>query len=144
MMQINHGVAESLLTAAVLHGDSLDINELSDEDLDRAITVINQLIDDAWMQFEAFENLHQTQNSDMINNQEQYLRRTTMKKIEGYRAIIDEMRMRSNDDRVIRMWEGRINHATEDLEVKIRRLNSKFNCPITCGDVAVGILMIKE
>lgn len=143
-MQINHGVAESLLTAAVLHGDSLDINELFDEDLDRAITVINQLIDDAWMQFEAFENLHQTQNSDMINNQEQYLRRTTMKKIEGYRAIIDEMRMRSNDDRVIRMWEGRINHATEDLEVKIRRLNSKFNCPITCGDVAVGILMIKE
>ncbi len=142
--QIGPGAAESLLTAAVLHGDSFDINLLSDDDLDLAVDAVNQLIDNAWGEFETFESLHRAQNNDTINSQEQYLRRTTQKKLEGYHAIIDEMRTKSKDDRVIRMWEGRINHATEDMEAKIRRLNSKFNCPITCGDVAVGILVIKE
>lgn len=142
--QMEPGAAESLLTATVLHGESFDINELSDDDLNCAITVVNDLIDSAWVQFEDFEALHRAQNNDTINNQEQYLRRTTEKKIEGYYEIIHEMRMKSKDDRVVRMWQGRINHATEDMEAKIRRLNSKFNCPITCGDVAVGILRIKE
>lgn len=142
--QCNSETAENLLTAAVLHGDSFDTNKLCDEDLNRAINAINQLIDNAWAQFEAFETVHQAQNSDTINNQEQYLRRTTDKKIEGYHEIISEMSMKGKDDRILRMWEGRIEHAVEDLEVKIKRLNSKFNCPITCGDVAVGILVVKE
>ena len=143
-MELSPGAAESLLTATILHGDSFDMNMVADDDLDQAVNAVNQLIDGAWRHFEAFETAHRTQNNDMIHNQEQYLRRTTQKKIEGYHAIIDELRMKNNNDRVIRMWEGRINHATEDMEVKLRRLNSKFNCPITCGDVAVGILMIKE
>ena len=142
--ELSSGTAESLITATVLHGDSFDMNMLSDEDLDLAVDAVNQLIDGAWGQYETFETTHRDQNNDMIRNQEQYIRRTTSKKIEGFHAIIDELSTKSNNDRIIRMWEGRINHAKEDMESKIRRLNSKFNCPITCGDVAVGILIIKE
>ncbi len=143
-VRIDPAVAELLLTAAVLRGDSFDMTRFSDDDLDQAIEAVNLLIDEAWTQYEAFEELHRTQNNDTINNQEQYLRRTTAKKIEGYQAIIEEMRLKGNNERVIRMWEGRVKHASEVMEEQIRRLNSKFNCPITCGDVAVGILVIRE
>ena len=143
-MRIAPGAAENLLTAAVLHGDSFDINMLSDDDLDQAVDVVNQLIDDAWGEFETFETIHRKQNNDVIHNQEQYLRRTTQRKIERYRETIFDMQAKRNDERVTRMWEGRINHAKEDMETKIRQLNSKFDCPITCGDVAVGILIVKE
>ena len=142
--QINSEVAETLLTAALLQGDSFDTNMLSDEDFDQSVYANDQLIEDAWSEFEQFETAHRAQNNDMINNQEQYLRRTTEKKIEGYREIINDLRFKGNNERVIRMWEGRINHAVDDMEIKIERLNSKFNCPITCGDLAVGILLIKE
>lgn len=142
--RIDPAAAECLLTAAVLRGDSFDINMLEDDDLDRAVDAVNQLIDEAWTQFDSFEALHSAQNNDTIRNQEQYLRRTTAKKIEGYQAIIDEMRLKRNEDRIIRMWEGRVKRASEVMEEQIRRLHTKFNCPITCGDVAVGILAVKE
>ena len=115
-----------------------------DNDLDQAIEAVNLLINEAWEQYDAFEKLHSAQNNDTIRNQEQYLRRTTAKKIEGYQDTLITLRLRGNNERVIRMWEGRIKRATEVMEEQIRRLNSKFNCPITCGDVAVGILVIKE
>ncbi len=142
--RIDSAVAESLLTAAVLRGDSFDINMFSDNDLDQAIEAVNLLINEAWEQYESFETLHSAQNNDTIRNQEQYLRRTTAKKIESYQDTMITLKLRGNNERVIRMWEGRIKRATEVMEEQIRRLNSKFNCPITCGDVAVGILVIKE
>ena len=142
--QIDPAVAECLLTAAVLRGDSFDINTLSDDDLDRAIEAVNLLINEAWDQYDSFEKLHSAQNNDTIRNQEQYLRRTTAKKIEGYQDTLVSLRLGNKNERVIRMWEGRIKRATEVMEEQIRRLNSKFNCPITCGDVAVGMLVIRE
>ncbi len=142
--RVDPAVAECLLTAAVLRGDSFDINMFADNDLDQAIEAVNLLINEAWEQYDAFEKLHSAQNNDTIRNQEQYLRRTTAKKIEGYQDTLITLRLRGNNERVIRMWEGRIKRATEVMEEQIRRLNSKFNCPITCGDVAVGILVIKE
>ena len=102
------------------------------------------LIDEAWAQYDAFETLHSAQNNDTIRNQEQYLRRTTERKIEGYQDTLITLRLGNKNERVIRMWEGRIKRASEIMEEQIRRLYSKFNCPITCGDVAVGILVIKE
>lgn len=141
---IEPAAAECLLTAAVLRGESYDVNWLDDGALDQAIDAVNQLIETAWTQFDSFEALHSAQNNDTINNQEQYLRRTTAQKIEGYQAIIEELRMGGKEDRIIRMWEGRIRHASEVMDAQIRRLNTKFNCPITCGDVAVGILVVKE
>ena len=142
--QIDPAVAECLLTAAVLRGDSFDINTLRDDDLDRAIEAVNLLINEAWDQYDSFEKLHSAQNNDTIRNQEQYLRRTTAKKIEGYQDTLVSLRLGNKNERVIRMWEGRIKRATEVMEEQIRRLNSKFNCPITCGDVAVGMLVIRE
>lgn len=142
--QIDPAVAECLLTAAVLRGDSFDINMLRDNDLDQAIEAVNLLINDAWDQYDHFEKLHSAQNNDTIRNQEQYLRRTTAKKIEGYQDTLISLRLGSKNERVIRMWEGRIKRATEVMEEQIRRLNSKFNCPITCGDVAVGMLIVRE
>lgn len=142
--QIDSAVAECLLTAAVLRGDSFDINTLRDDDLDRAIEAVNLLINEAWDQYDSFEKLHSAQNNDTIRNQEQYLRRTTAKKIEGYQDTLVSLRLGNKNERVIRMWEGRIKRATEVMEEQIRRLNSKFNCPITCGDVAVGMLVIRE
>lgn len=142
--RVDPAVAECLLTAAVLRGDSFDINMFGDNDLDQAIEAVNLLINEAWEQYDDFEKLHSAQNNDTIRNQEQYLRRTTAKKIEGYQDTLITLRLRGNNERVIRMWEGRIKRATEVMEEQIRRLNSKFNCPITCGDVAVGILVIKE
>ena len=137
-------MAECLLTAAVLRGDSFDINTLRDDDLDRAIEAVNLLINEAWDQYDSFEKLHSAQNNDTIRNQEQYLRRTTAKKIEGYQDTLVSLRLGNKNERVIRMWEGRIKRATEVMEEQIRRLNSKFNCPITCGDGAVGMLVIRE
>lgn len=142
--RIDPAIAELLLTAAVLRGDSFDLTRFYNEDLDQAIDAVNLLIDEAWTQFESFEALHTKQNNDTIKNQELYLRRTTAKKIEGYQAIIEELRMKGNEDRIIRMWEGRVNRASELMEQQIRRLHSKFDCPITCGDIAVGILVVRE
>ncbi len=142
--RIDPAVVECLMTAAVLRGDSFDINMFGEDDLDQAIEAVNQLIDEAWTQYDAFETLHSAQNNDTIRNQEQYLRRTTARKIEGYQDTLITLRLGNKNERVIRMWEGRIKHASEVMEEQIRRLNSKFNCPITCGDVAVGILVIKE
>ena len=142
--QIGPSEAECLLTAAVLKGESFDMSRMDNDELDLAATAVNELIEDAWNQFDSFEALHKTQNNDMINNQEKYLRRTTAGKIERYHMTIDDLRQRRTDDRIIRMWEGRIKRAQEDMEEQIRRLSSKFNCPITCGDAAVGILVIKE
>ena len=142
--RIDPAIAELLLTAAVLRGDSFDLTRFYNEDLDQAIDAVNLLIDEAWSQFESFEALHTKQNNDTIKNQELYLRRTTAKKIEGYQAIIEELRMKGNEDRIIRMWEGRVNRASELMEQQIRRLHSKFDCPITCGDIAVGILVVRE
>ena len=142
--QISSGKAENLITATVLNGDSYDVNALSAEELDLAIDAVNQLIEEAWSQFESFETTHQAQNNDLIKKQEQYLRRTTEKKIEGFYETIYQLRSKSKEARVIRMWEGRIKHAQEDMEDNIKRLNTKFNCPITCSDVAVGILVVKE
>ena len=141
---LDPAVAELVLTATVLRGESFDMSRFFSDDLSRAADAVNLLINEAWDQFDYFEKSHSAQNRDTIKNQEQYLRRTTAKKIEGYQAIIDEMRLKSNNERVIRMWEGRVKRASEIMEEQIRRLNSKFDCPITCGDVAVGILVIKE
>ena len=141
---VNPALAENLLTIAALQGDSFDTNFLDDADFELAVDAVNRLIGHAWSEFGEFEILHREQNDDLIKNQEQYLRRTTEKKIAGFRAIIADLQMKQKDQRVIRMWEGRIKRATEVMEEQIRRLNSKFNCPITCGDVAVGILVIKE
>lgn len=141
---LDPAVAELVLTATVLRGESFDMSRFFSDDLTRAADAVNLLINEAWDQFDSFEKSHSAQNRDTIKNQEQYLRRTTAKKIEGYQAIIDEMRLKSNNERVIRMWEGRVKRASEIMEEQIRRLNSKFDCPITCGDVAVGILVIKE
>lgn len=137
-------VAECLLTAAVLRGDSFDINMFRDDALDQAIEAVNLVINEAWTQYDSFETLHRAQNNDTIRNQEQYLRRTTARKIEGYQDTLITLRLGNKDERVIRMWEGRIKRASEVMEEQIRRLNSKFDCPITCGDVAVGILVVKE
>lgn len=142
--RVDPAAAECLLTAAVLRGDSFDINMFGDNDLDQAIEAVNLLINEAWEQYDAFEKQHSAQNNATIRNQEQYLRRTTAKKIEGYQDTLITLKLRGNNERVIRMWEGRIKRATEVMEEQIRRLNSKFDCPITCGDVAVGILVIKE
>ena len=142
--RIDSAVAECLLTAAVMRGDSFDTNIFSDEDLDQSIDAVNQLIDEAWAQYDDFEALHRAQNNDTIRNQEQYLRRTTAKKIEGYQDTLMTLRLGNRNERVIRMWEGRIKRASEVMEEQIRRLNSKFDCPISCGDVAVGILVIRE
>ncbi len=141
---VDPAVAECLLTAAVLRGDSFDINMFRDDDLDQAIEAVNLAINEAWTQYDSFETLHSAQNNDTIRNQEQYLRRTTARKIEGYQDTLITLRLGNKDERVIRMWEGRIKRASEVMEEQIRRLNSKFNCPITCGDVAVGILVVKE
>lgn len=136
--------SESVITAAALHGDSFDVNLLDDKSFMQATAAVNQLIDYAWEEFARFETLHKKQNNDLIRSQEHYLRRTTEKKIVGYRETITNLQMKNTSSRIIRMWEGRIKHATDDMEEKIRRLNSTFDCPTNCGDIAVGILVITE
>lgn len=144
MIPLNAGTAEAIISAATLQGNSFDTHMLDDDTFARLVDCVNSLNNYAWDQYDQFETRQGKQNNDLIKSQEQYICRSTEKKIAGYQAIIEDLRANNRDDRVVRMWEGRIKHAKEDMEDKLHRLNSKFNCPIACGDIAVGIINVTE
>ena len=135
--------SESLLSVSVLHGKSYDTNYLEDTTYHRTIEFAEKLVGSAWDQFEEFEKTHRDRNEDLIKSQMMYICRSTEAKINGYRTTINKLEQEGKQERVIRMWEGKIKHAEEEAGDKIRRLNKKFNCPITCGDVALGILKVE-
>ncbi len=141
---LNAGVSEAIVSAAALQGNTYDSHMLDDDTFTKSVDCVNSLISYAWNQYEQFEMRQGVQNNDLIKNQEQYVRRSTEKKIAGYQATIEDLRLNNRGEGVIRMWEGRIKHANEDMKDKLSRLNSKFNCPITCGDIAVGIIKVME
>ena len=144
MIPLNAGAAEAIISAATLQGNTFDTHMLDDDTFARLVDCVNSLNNYAWDQYDQFETRQGKQNNDLIKSQEQYICRSTEKKIAGYQAIIEDLRANNRDDRVFRMWEGRIKHAKEDMEDKLHRLNSKFNCPIACGDIAVGIINVTE
>ena len=144
MIPLNAGTAEAIISAATLQGNTFDTHMLDDDTFARLVDCVNSLNNYAWDQYDQFETRQGKQNNDLIKSQEQYICRSTEKKIAGYQAIIEDLRANNRDDRVFRMWEGRIKHAKEDMEDKLHRLNSKFNCPSACGDIAVGIINVTE
>ncbi|MHC1787216.1 MAG: DEAD/DEAH box helicase [Christensenellales bacterium] len=141
---LDAGTAEAIISAAALKGNTFDTHMLDDDTFARSVDCVNSLISYAWDQYDQFETRQGNQNNNLIKSQEQYIRRSTEKRIAGYRATIEDLRVKNRIDRVIRMWEGRVKHANEEMEDKLHRLNSKFDCPITCGDIAVGIIRVTE
>lgn len=134
--------AENLLTMGILYGNTYDTNQIDDQTFDSLVDALNAIREKAWTDYKKFEEYHTFQNNDLVEDQERYIQKITAKKIEKYNGTINQMLMNGQKESVIRMWRGRIQRAQQDAEDRIRRLNEKFNCPITNGDVAVGIINI--